>query len=426
VNTKELETKIRDSLFEYQTDPVSSLYLIRVLNEAYRFVYQHQVKSNDTLFGDVYELPVVAGQSEYPMPEGIWSKRIEHFQIPTPPNDSSEAWGWEKLQKMDWKQSYRYQTKRIRTYYPSCWSQLNNKIYVYPPPLVGFTAKMVISRRLVPLGVYGGRITELGYNDLTVEELYDDRLVANVSTSSLAYISICDHTTGELKALFPYNAINQTTKKITLSGPSAGRGYSSRQFQYLRLTAVTAGDTGDDIRLKIVTVGAGAAIVASVSGNDITVDLAAAAAKSTAAVAAAINGLPAAAALVTASPSADPGTTTMVDTTDFQNLFGGTQKYMDHEVSEVPGSDWGTIEVDDFVCFGVATAVSIAGETFDSFLTDWATMKVRGSLNETDPEVLNSLKLQLQELSGDTAGRVLGLKINRSVYNNWGSRPYRK
>ena len=116
----------------------------------------------------------------------------------------------------------------------------------------------------------------------------------------------------------------------------------------------------------------------------------------------------------------------MVDTSDYQNLFGGTHKFMDYEVSDVPGSDWGTIEVDDYVCFGIATAVSIAGETFDSFLTDWATMKIRGSLNETDPEVLNSLKLQLQELSGDTAGRVLGLKINRSVYNTWGTRPYRK
>jgi hypothetical protein len=426
VNTKELETKVRDALFEYQTDPVSSLYVIRTLNEAYRFVYHHQVKSNDTLFGEIYELQLTAGESEYDMPECLWSKRIEHFQIPSPPNEANEPWGWVKLPKSDWKQSYRYQTKRIRTYYPCCWSQLNNKIYVYPPPLLSFKAKMVISRRLVPLGVYGGRITQLGYNDLTLDELYDDRLVDYASDSSMAYICICDHTTGELKALFPYNAVNETTKKITLSGPSAGRGYSSRQFQYLRLTAVTAGDTGDDIRLKIVTVGSGGAIVASVSGNDITVDLAAAAVKSTAAVAAAINGLPAAAALVTASSSADPGTTTMVDTSDFQNLFGGTHKFMDYEVSDVPGSDWGTIEVDDYVCFGIATAVSIAGETFDSFLTDWATMKIRGSLNETDPEVLNSLKLQLQELSGDTAGRVLGVKINRSVYNTWGARPYRK
>lgn len=551
MNSKELETKIRDALFEYQTDPVSSLYVVRVLNEAYKFAYQHFVKSNDTLFGIPYDLTIVAGQSEYTMPEVLWSKRIEHFQIPSPPNESSEPWGWVRLPKIDWKQSYRFQTQRIRTYYPSCWSQMNNTIYIYPPSLVGFTAKLVVSRRLTPLGVYGGRITSLGYNALTLDELYDDRIADYASDTSMAYISICDHTTGELKALFPYNAVNESTKTITLSGPIAGRGYSSRQFQYLRLTAVTAGDTGDDISLELAylpnlltapsdlsdaswvatdvtvatntvtdpdgtteadtltaTAGNGTVMFAftaattrdytvsmyvkrktgvgdiemdagdgvwaavavgatwtrvsvtatitagnrtagirivdnadaiyvwgmkletdievTVSSSDILVGLPELDGATTAVVAAALAASTSAAALVTASASADPGATDMTPTDEKQYLFGGVARFMDYDVSDVPGSDWGTIELDDYVCFGVATAVPIIGEAFDTFLTDWGTMKIRGSLNESDPEVRDSLKLQLQELSGDTAGRVLGVRINRSVYNSWGSRPYRK
>jgi hypothetical protein len=425
MNTKELETKIRDSLFEYQTDPVSSLYVVRVMNEAYRFAYSHLVKSNDTLFGEVYTLQVVAGQSEYDLPESLWSKRIEHFQIPSPPNEASEPWGWVKIPKIDWKQSYRYQTKRIKTYYPNCWSQLNNQVMLYPPPLIGFPAKMVISRRLIPLGVYGGRITSLGYNDLTLDELHDERLADYASDSSMAFLSICDHTTGEVKALFPYNAVNESTKKITLTGPVAGRGYASRQIQYLRVTADTAGSAGNNITVNIIDSGVGGTITASVAGTTITVDLAGAVSKITSAVVTAINGTPAAAALVTAS-SVDPGSTTMTVTNENQALFGGVAKFNDFEVSTLPGSSWGTIEVDDYVCFGVATAVPITGEAFDTFITDWATMKIRGALNESDPEVTNSLKLQLQELQGDNAGRVLGVKINRSVYNAWGTRPYRK
>ena len=324
MNTYELEMRVRDALFEYQPDPISPLYIIRTLNEAYRFMYNHFVKSNDTLFAVVEELNIVSGLSEYDLPEHLWSKRVEHFQIPSPPNQSSEPWGWLKLPRMDWKQTYRYQTKRIRTYYPSCWTQLNNQLMIYPPPLINFTARMVVSRRLTPLGVYGGRIVALGDDAITLDALSDERLADSASDPTLAFISVCDHSTGELKALFPYDAVNQSTKVISLAAAPNSR-----------------------------------------------------------------------------------------------------TKFMDYTLSPLPGTAWGTIELDDYVCFGVATAVSIAGEAFDTFLTDWATQKVRGALNETDPEVVNSLKLQLQEIMGDTGGRVLGLKINRTVYNAWGARPYR-
>ena len=335
MDTNELEIAVRDNLFEYQTDPISSEYIVRKLNEAYRFAYNTFVKESDTHFGEVYDLAIMAGQSAYPLPTGMWNKRIEHLQVPSPPNQSVDPWGYLKIPKIDFKQTYRYQTKRIRTYYPVCWSQLNNTIYLYPPPLIGFTAKLIISRDLTPLGRYGGRIFDLGADTITIETkdvdgvptFYDDRLEANAGNGDTGFISVNDGDTGEIKALFPYSNAVAATGVITLTTPEINR-----------------------------------------------------------------------------------------------------TKYLGKTITALPGGNWSTlgVELDDYVTFGVATSLSIFGGWLDTFLTDWATMKIRGAMNETDPEVTNSLKLQLKELMGDLGGRPLGVKIARVTSNNWGSRPYRR
>lgn len=423
MDTKELEAIVRDRLLEYQTDPIDSTYILRCLNEAYRFAYNHFVKSNDTHFGEIYELQIIAGQSEYTLPENLWTKRIEHFQIPSPPNESQQPWGWVKIPKHDWKQTYRYQTNRIRTYYPNVWSQMNNKIYVYPPSLVSFTAKMVISRRIAPLGTYCGRITNLESNVITLDEILDDRLSTYASDPTMAFISVSDHTTGELKALYPYNAVNSTTKKITLASAPYGRKYAAYVIQDLTWVAATAGTGGQAISVQYTNSGGGGLAV-SASGNAITVNFGGATPTATQVHAAAIA-VPAVVAL--ASPVVTgTGTTVQTQPVAAVYLVGGTGHFMEWDISDLPGTQWGSIELDDIVCFGVATGVSIFGEAFDTFLTDWATQKVRGALNETDPEVINSLKLQLQELSGDLGGRVTGIRINRSTMNQWGARPFRR
>lgn len=516
MDTKELEAIVRDRLLEYQTDPIDSTYILRCLNEAYRFAYNHFTKSNDTHFGEVYELSIVSGQSEYTLPENLWTKRVEHLQIPSPPNESQQPWGWVKIPKVCWKQSYRYQTNRIRTYYPNVWSQMNNKIYVYPASLVNFTAKLVISRRLAPLGTYCGRITNLTNNIITLDEILDTRLSTYVADPTMAYITVTDHTTGELKALYPYNAVNTTTKAITLTTAPYGRKYASYVIQDLTWVAtatgitsqaisvqyinsgssglavsasskqitvnfggatilastlqaatvnafkviqditwisVAAGTAGQSVSVEYTNVGLGGLAV-SVASSKITVNFGGAASTATQ-VAVAALAVPAAVALVTpivtgtgaavqtkpvaeaylvaptsvtalASPVVTgTGSTVQVIASEVY-LVGGTGHFMEWDISDAPGTQWGSIELDDIVCFGVATGVSIFGEAFDTFLTDWATQKVRGALNETDPEVVNSLKLQLQELSGDLGGRVTGVKINRSVMNQWGARPFRR
>jgi hypothetical protein len=106
----------------------------------------------------------------------------------------------------------------------------------------------------------------------------------------------------------------------------------------------------------------------------------------------------------------------------------GRTTFFGQNITALPGTDWATlgIEQDDYITYGHATSVSILGPAFDTFLSDWAIMKIRGALNETDPEVTNSLKLQLREIAGDLGGRPVGLKIARTTANNWGTRQFRR
>ena len=85
MNTLELVRVVRDKLFEYQEDPLSDAYLITMLEEAYRAIYQHMVRANDTLFGQEHLLQVVSGQSMYDLPTNLMGKRVEAVFIPSPP-----------------------------------------------------------------------------------------------------------------------------------------------------------------------------------------------------------------------------------------------------------------------------------------------------------------------------------------------------
>jgi len=333
--TYELVRSVRDALFEYNTDPISDEYVLRRLNEAYRYAYNFFCKESDTMFGSVRDIQVTGGTTQYELPKDIWNKRIEHLQVPSPPNQSQDPWGYLKIPKVDFKQTYRYRTNRLRTYYPVCWSQLNNTLFLFPPPLIGFVAKIIISRDLVPLGIYGGRIIDLGDDEITVDtttidgadSFYDPRIETYAGNGDSGFLSVCDGRTGEIKAIFPYSAADSSTGTITLSTPETGR-----------------------------------------------------------------------------------------------------TKFFGENITALPGTDWASlaIEQDDYIAFGYATAVPILGQAFDTFLTDWAIMKIRGALNETDPEVTNSLKLQLRELAGDLGGRPVGIKIARVTANNWGTRQFRR
>ncbi len=53
------------------------------------------------------------------------------------------------------------------------------------------------------------------------------------------------------------------------------------------------------------------------------------------------------------------------------------------------------------------------GSEYDEFLINLTVLKLRSSLNENDPEILNAIKENMAQLKSDTAGRPTGIHIQR-------------
>lgn len=420
MDTKALVQRVRELTHEYNDDPISDEYIINRLQEAYRFVHNHYCKANPEMYGKLIPFSISTGIMEYDMPEKLWNKRCDWLAIPTPPNESVTPWGYTKIERRQYAQTFPYQTNRIRTYYPETWSILNNKIYIFPAPLISYTAQLIVNRKIPMLGVYGGQIIGLRENVIYLDELNDSRILGNVGYNHSAFISICDWDTGEVKALYSYSAVNTTTKTITLQ--TSPFKYASNVIQDITYVAVTAGATvGEQINIRYIN---GGALSVSVSNYTIVVTLNTGVSNATN-VAAAIAGTPAAAALVTPTVTGT-GATVQVAYTNPIYLIGGENQYQGETISELPGSQWGTVQKNDIVTYGLSTGVSIFGEALDTFLTDWAVQRLRGPLNESDPETINSLKLQIQDLSGDNVGRNLGMKISMVERNFYGQRTFRR
>ncbi len=425
MDTKLLVARVRELTHEYNNDPISDEYIVNRLNEAYRFVHNHYAKANDEIFGKLIDFSVSAGVMSYDLPEKLLNKRCDTMLIPTPPNESVAPWGYTKVKRLPYAQSYVYQTNRIRTYYPEAWSILNNKLYIFPSPLISYTAKLIVSRKIPPLGVYGGRITELRNNVIYLDELNDPAMGDNVGYNDKAYISVSDWDTGELKALFSYSAVSTANKTITLQ--TSPRKYAKLVIQDLTYTAVTAGTTvGEQINIKYVTSGVvDTAITHTISNYTIVFTIGKLVKASDLNTYINTTQVLTVGAIVSVAVT---GTAATVQTAFATALYlvGGENKFHGEDISTLPGTQWGTIEVDDIVSVGLSTGVSIFGESLDTFLTDWAVMRLRGALNESDPETVNSLKLQLSELTGDLAGRTLGIKINMTERAFYGNKTFRR
>jgi hypothetical protein len=72
------------------------------------------------------------------------------------------------------------------------------------------------------------------------------------------------------------------------------------------------------------------------------------------------------------------------------------------------------IEIDDVVTYGYTTGISLFGTEYDEFIINHCVLKIRSSLNDSDPETLNAIKENMKDLGSDTAGRVMGVNIQRS------------
>lgn len=71
------------------------------------------------------------------------------------------------------------------------------------------------------------------------------------------------------------------------------------------------------------------------------------------------------------------------------------------------------IDLDDIIVPGYATGISMFSTEYDQFLINQTVLLTRSSLNENDPETLNAMKENMQQLKSDLAGRPVGIHIQR-------------
>jgi hypothetical protein len=223
--TKQMIESFRLKLLEYDKAPYDDLNIVILFNDAYRWAYNHYVKSNSTLFAQKHPINVLSGRNEYDMPENLWGKRIKQVVIPAPPNEFNNPLAYTTLTKVDHRDFFRWRSNKLKVLYPEVWSTLNNKIYIGPSPLIGFPMELIIDRRLIPLGVLSGTVDEVddGAYTLQLNELNDDRLKANENDLHKGYLSISNQNTGEIKAVYKYSAVDTATNTVTLEAPDAAR-----------------------------------------------------------------------------------------------------------------------------------------------------------------------------------------------------------
>ena len=142
-NTKLLVDNFRLKLLEYDKAPYDDVNILILFNDAYRWAYNHFVKSHSSLFSQIHPINIIAGTYEYDLPENLWGKRINQFIIPAPPNQGANGWAFTEVDKVDYRHFYRYRSNKLRVLYPEVWSQLNNKIYIGPPSIASFPAELV-------------------------------------------------------------------------------------------------------------------------------------------------------------------------------------------------------------------------------------------------------------------------------------------
>ena len=411
MNTTTLIDSIRQAVLEFDSHPISDTAILYRLNEAYKQVYNHIVKSNDNMFSEPYYLQIMPDKTIYDLPKDLWGKRVEQFEVPSPPN-ITPAWAYVRVEKKDVKQIYQVASERTKMLYPMNWAQQGNKIIVQPLPLVGYMAKLLVSAGLVPLAKCQGTITSFRGDTITVSEVLSEELEETLTKTDQNFISICDFQTGALKACYPYSEINGNV--ITIGSHATRTMYQGRNIT----KCIEAIGTSTAILSGTVTLSGISDTSAFLAGDPIEIyDT------SSALTTYSITGV---ITLVGANSISWFDSTATIGASSGMSIYKGSptalsqvqlSSYITQNVGYDPIND---IQIDDCISIGNTTSVSIAGDVYDDFLVNYAILKVRSSLYENDEESRNALSALVAQLKSDTAGRSVGLSITKDFGSQGG------
>lgn len=237
LNTAELIQSVRDQLLEFDTNPLTDDAILRRLNHGYAYAYNHIIKSNDAMFAEFDYLTVNGGQSRYPLPRYLHGKRIEQIDFPLPANTTFTPIVYSKLERVDPQSFHRSDLPSVRTMIPQIWTQINNDLWIAPPPSTNSKFRLLITPTLVPLGRLEGVITSVTGAEITLDRAVSAQMVNALSITNANFFSVSCGMTGRLKGVFGFETASGTT--ITL-----GRCASRTEAKDKLITQITTLELG--------------------------------------------------------------------------------------------------------------------------------------------------------------------------------------
>lgn len=237
MNTADLIQCVRDQVAEHDAAPLTDEAILRRLNFGYSYIYNHMIKSNDSMFTKFDYLDVTPGRVQYPLPKYLHGKRIEQIEYAMPPQNSFAPVVYNRLMKVDPQSFFQADLPQIRILVQQLWTQIGNDIWFAPPPSTASKFRLLITPTLVPLGLLQGKITDITGSTITIDRGIRTDMVDALGITNQNFFTVSCGMTGRVKGIFGYESADNTT--ITL-----GRCSSRTTVNMEPITQVTTLDIG--------------------------------------------------------------------------------------------------------------------------------------------------------------------------------------
>ncbi len=212
---RDMIQSIRDICLEYDSGPFDDDYIMRKIQFAVNYIYNHYLKANENIFHRFAYVDITPRKQEYDLPKQVLGRRVERLEVPNPPQYGTTPFSWAEIEKRDRRIATRHDAPRTPTLIPSIWAQWDNKFFVAPPPMVPYRARLIYAHRLPPVRRDEGAITSFSGNILRLDDAPSPNMHNALSVEGQNILSICCGQTGRLKKVYPFDNINGL--EVTLS-----------------------------------------------------------------------------------------------------------------------------------------------------------------------------------------------------------------
>jgi len=236
---RDMIQSIRDICLEYDSGPFDDDYIVRKIQFAVNYIYNHYLKSNQGLFYRYHYIDIKTRVFEYDIPKQVVGKRIERLEVPTPPQYGGMPFAWSEIEKKDRRTASKFDSPRTPTLIPSAWSQWDNKIFIAPPPLVPYKARLAVALKLPPVKRDEGIITSFSGATLRLDDAPSPNMHNALSVEGQNFLSVCCGQTGRIKKVYPFEQINGLEVTLTSSDRQTLNGFPVTSVLSVNVYSVT-------------------------------------------------------------------------------------------------------------------------------------------------------------------------------------------